>query len=361
MSTAPVPRREITRPLMLVLACAIVAPLVLSAAPPAPFEQAGGGLVGVTPLGSHAGEFCRNDRAVLFEDPTGVRILYDPGRTVDEGDPRLGEVHLMLLSHAHTDHIGDVRPNRASPGTCAAPASGGANANSNFVTIAAAKNAAVFVAGELPDFLARKIQAVRGSATPGCITAGLDNETVVPLSAPCTASLRAGGSRAVKRIGASGSVRVAVVPAVHSNGIAAQFLEAPGPLPGTTGYGGGESGFVLQFSTGLSVHMTGDSGMFGDMASIIERYYVPKLVIINMGDVATMGPDEAAFAITHLVRPTTVMPFHANEQSTSGGVVQAGTRVQWFADRVRPYAGVVLPLSGITFQFDQDGRCVGCR
>jgi hypothetical protein len=38
-------------------------------------------LVKVTPLGSHSGELCRNDRALLFEDPTGVRILYDPGPT----------------------------------------------------------------------------------------------------------------------------------------------------------------------------------------------------------------------------------------------------------------------------------------
>src|SRR5207245_11342529 len=68
------------------------------------------GRVKVTPFGSHSGELCRNDRALLFEDPTGVRILYDPGRTVDETDGRLGEVHVMLLSHAHNDHIGDVRP-----------------------------------------------------------------------------------------------------------------------------------------------------------------------------------------------------------------------------------------------------------
>src|SRR3989475_12302856 len=94
------------------------------------------GLVKVTPFGSHSGELCRNDRALLFEDPTGVRILYDPGRTVDETDSRLGEVHVMLLSHAHNDHIGDVRPNYSAPGTCAAPATGAANANSNFASIA---------------------------------------------------------------------------------------------------------------------------------------------------------------------------------------------------------------------------------
>jgi hypothetical protein len=60
--------------------------------------------VKVTPLGSHTGELCQNDRALLFEDPTGVRILYDVGTAVaGGGDPRLGEVHVVLLSHAHGD------------------------------------------------------------------------------------------------------------------------------------------------------------------------------------------------------------------------------------------------------------------
>src|SRR5262245_36472097 len=136
-------------------------------------QAQGTDLVRITPLGSHSGELCRNDRALLFEDPSGVRILYDPGRTVDEGDPRLGDVHVMLLSHAHTDHIGDTRPNRGAPGTCAAPAAGPANANSNFVDIASLKNAAVIAPGELSDFLGRKIQGVRGSATAACNAVGL--------------------------------------------------------------------------------------------------------------------------------------------------------------------------------------------
>jgi hypothetical protein len=35
--------------------------------------------VKVTPLGSHDGEFCRLDRAMIFEDPDSTRILYDAG------------------------------------------------------------------------------------------------------------------------------------------------------------------------------------------------------------------------------------------------------------------------------------------
>jgi hypothetical protein len=76
--------------------------------------------VTITPLGAQAGEFCVGDRALLFEDPTGVRVLIAPGRTVglDMGgavnvrgsaDPRLnGAVHVLLIDHPHVDHIGDV-------------------------------------------------------------------------------------------------------------------------------------------------------------------------------------------------------------------------------------------------------------
>jgi len=345
---------------MKALAHALVFVLLLVAAASRPAAQ-GSGLVKITPLGSHAGELCRNDRAMVFEDPTGVRILYDPGRTVDETDPRLGDVHVMLLSHAHTDHLGDARPNRSAPGTCAAPAAGPANPDSNFVSIAAAKNAAVIAPGELADFLGRKIQNLRGSPTAACNAGGLDSIFDVPLAAPCTATLRPGGSRKARRGGASTpGVRIAVVQAVHSNGINAQFIETPGVAGGLSGYGGSEGGFVLTFTNGLVAYLTGDTGMFGDMNTIIAQYYKPTLVVLNMSDTATLGPEEAVFVIKTLVRPKTVMPSHVNEQATAGGAIRAGTRVEYFNLFVRDYADVVVPLSDVTRTFDGSGRCVGC-
>jgi L-ascorbate metabolism protein UlaG (beta-lactamase superfamily) len=338
----------------------LTVPLVLLLGASHPRAQNTNALVKITPLGSHSGELCRNDRALLFEDPAGVRILYDPGRTVDEGDPRLGDVHVMLLSHVHTDHIGDTRPNRSNPGTCASPASGGANANSNFVTIAAAKNSAVFVAGEMSDFLARKIQDVRGVAPAGCPTIGLENETDVPMAGPCTATLRPGGSRVAVRIGSPGLVRIATVPAFHSNGINAAFVDAPGQAPGTAGYGGGESGYVITFTNGLVVYLTGDSGMFGDMSTIIQRYYKPTLMVINVSDTATFGAHEAAFVVRELVKPVTVMPSHVNEAATSGGRLAGTSRTARFVSAVGNDAAVVLPLSDVTRSFDGQGRCIGC-
>src|SRR6267154_5088106 len=63
--------------------------------------------VKITPIGSHPGEMCANDRAIVFEDPTGVRFLYDPAHNVTGGDDqRLGAIHLVLLTHMHGDHVG---------------------------------------------------------------------------------------------------------------------------------------------------------------------------------------------------------------------------------------------------------------
>ena len=53
--------------------------------------------VKVTPLGSIDGEFCLLDRAMVFEDPDGTRILYDAGITVrGPDDPRLGKIDGVL-------------------------------------------------------------------------------------------------------------------------------------------------------------------------------------------------------------------------------------------------------------------------
>src|SRR3954470_2333599 len=96
--------------------------------------------VKLTPLGTHTGELCGRDRAIVFEDPTGVRILYDAGQSLTgANDPRLGDLHVVLLSHAHSDHIGDVKLTELDAGTCAQPKLVDAGPNSLTAEIIAAK------------------------------------------------------------------------------------------------------------------------------------------------------------------------------------------------------------------------------
>src|SRR5437868_10478757 len=78
--------------------------------------------VKVTSLGGIAGELCPQDRAMVFEDPNGTRVLYDPGRTVaGANDPRLGKIDIVLVTHTHGDHLGNAHNRAPNSGSCAQP------------------------------------------------------------------------------------------------------------------------------------------------------------------------------------------------------------------------------------------------
>src|SRR6201989_3053780 len=117
--------------------------------------------VKVTPLGGIDGEFCAQDRALIFEDPNGTRILYDPGRSVaGAGDPRLGKIDVVLVSHMHGDHLGDVHTKAPNAGSFGKPEiSGCLLPTSNAVEIALAKKSKIVTGSDMPAFFAAKLQA----------------------------------------------------------------------------------------------------------------------------------------------------------------------------------------------------------
>src|SRR5262245_53405312 len=122
--------------------------------------------VKITPIGLRTGDFCALDRALLFEDPTGVRILYDPGNTITSAtDPRLGDVHSILVTHAHGDHLGAVILNQnpdAANAVCAGNFPSIITPNSVTAEIAAAKNSAVFAKANLASFIGTQIGGLLG-------------------------------------------------------------------------------------------------------------------------------------------------------------------------------------------------------
>lgn len=159
----------------------------------------------ITPLGQKTGEFCRADRALLFEDPTGTTVLYDPGRTVaGAGDSRLpAGLDVVLLSSVHSDHIGvgklDQDPDDKDA-VCAGNPPLADTPNSNTAEIIAGfPDSKSFLGGEMRNFMRAKVAAEGGD------TAQVD-------------VLRHGGKRTI------GGVTIAVVTAHHSNGVPRQIL-----------------------------------------------------------------------------------------------------------------------------------------
>ncbi len=345
--------RNIIRDILALIAIVLLAPTVGLAQS-----------VKITPLGSHAGELCQNDRALLFEDPTGVRILYDVGTAVAGGtDPRLGDVHVVLLSHAHGDHIGDQKAAGMDAGSCARPQTVSAAPNSNTVEIAAAKNSALVVSNTMSAFLGKKIQNIKGVETPMCPTAGLTRETVLPRTSPCLANLQLGGKRIVKMTGQATGVQIALVQADHSNDAPRSLITEPEKTnlapDNLRAYVGHANGYVLSFTNGLKLYLSGDTAIMGDMKTIIAGYYQVNLAVMNMGANA-MQSEEAAFAVNELIRPNAVIPSHVNEAATSGGKVRPESKTKQFIDLVKGRP-VHVPLSGKTMEFDGNAKCIaGC-
>lgn len=129
---------------------------------------------------------------------------------------------------------------------------------------------------------------------------------------------------------------------------------------GITAYAGPPTGYVLAFSNGLVVYLSGDTGIKAEQQAVIRVHYGADLVVINIGDTFTTGPTEAAHVVNERTEPRAVIASHANEAATRDGKVVAGKRTATFieASRMPGY----VPLSGVTMRFDADGACVtGCR
>jgi L-ascorbate metabolism protein UlaG (beta-lactamase superfamily) len=297
-------------------------------------------VVKVTPLGGTEGEFCPQDRALVFEDPNGTRILYDPGRTVaGADDPRLGRIDIILVSHMHGDHVGNAHNKAPNSGSCDKPdTSVSAMPNSNAVNIALAKKSKIVTGSEMPPFFAAKLKANGGDPANSILT-------------------RFGGSVTV------GGVRIATVAALHSNGLDPDYIG--GELgkamkeAGIAGDVGLATGYILRFSNGLVAYLSGDTGITADQGPVVRGHYGAKLAVMNIGDGFTTGPAEAAYVMNDLVMPASVIASHANEVGTVKGKVRPGSKTEAFVKAVK--VPVHVPLSGRTMEFDGAGKCTaGC-
>jgi len=73
-------------------------------------------------------------------------------------------------------------------------------------------------------------------------------------------------------------------------------------------YAGVATGYVIKFEDGLTLYYAGDTAVFGDMKLIGEIYH-PTIAFLPIGDLYTMGPEQAAVACD-LLGVKQVVPMH---------------------------------------------------
>jgi len=317
--------------------------------------------VKVTPVGSHPGELCANDRAMVFEDPTGVRLLYDPAHNVTGGDDtRLGTIHAVLLSHVHGDHVGDQKLQAPGAGSCAN--SGRVPApNSTTAEVAAAKTAALIMTRAIGGLVGTKVQGILGSEPIG-FCPQTDGVTTVPVATVCASQTDLGGVFIAKAAGAARGVEITIVYASHVNNappaLLSQAQREHMRANGSILEYGPATGFVVKFTNGLTAYLTGDTGIHAEMKTVVNEYHRANLAVLNLG--ANAGAYvSGAHAMNELVRPTSVIITHPNEPATDGGRLRPLSRTARVIEQMT--SATHLAISGRTMEFDGGGKCVaGC-
>jgi L-ascorbate metabolism protein UlaG (beta-lactamase superfamily) len=318
--------------------------------------------VKITPIGSHPGELCANDRAMLLEDPTGVRLLYDPAQNVTGGDdPRLGTIHAVLLSHVHGDHIGDMKLKAEGAGTCAnserVPAP-----NSTTAEVVAAKSAAMVMTRAISGLVGAKVQSLRpGEPIEFCPQT--NGVTTVPVASICASQTDLGGVFIAKTAAAAQGVEITIVYASHVNNAPPALLsETQRELIKSSGNFlefGPATGFVVKFTNGLTAYLSGDTGIHSEMRTVINEYHKANLAVLNLGPNPGIFVS-GAYAMNELVKPQSIILTHPNEPVTEGGKPRPASRTASLMKQLKPPA--YLALSGRTIEFDGTGKCTaGCN
>jgi L-ascorbate metabolism protein UlaG (beta-lactamase superfamily) len=203
--------------------------------------------------------------AVRITSPGGKVIVLDPYLSKNPKTPdawknpaALGKVDLVLVTHAHGDHLGDA------------------------VAIVKANNAPLWASQGLAAAL----------AALGELPGNLSN--------------RMGQGGSITPFGANG-VKIIMTHAEHNSELA---WENPATKKVEVHFGGEPCGFIVQMENGLKIYHMGDTGLFSDM-KFIGEYYKPDIVLIPIGGGQfVMDPVDAAYAVREWLKPRYAIPMH---------------------------------------------------
>jgi L-ascorbate metabolism protein UlaG (beta-lactamase superfamily) len=223
-------------------------------------------VAGVAPLRAQTGKIevlWLGQSATRITTLSGKVIVIDPFLTQNPKTPpqyknldALGKVDLILVTHAHGDHLGDgvelAKKNKA-------PLWGPAGLDQSLQTL--------------------------GLLTPDLAPRMNKGGTITPLGP---------------------DIKITMVHAEHSSEL---VWRNPATGKDETLVGGEPGGFIIEFENGFKLYHMGDTALFGDMKFIAE-YYKPDLIMIPIGGHFVMSPKDAAYATNQYLKPKFAIPIH---------------------------------------------------
>ena len=227
-----------------------------------------------------------------IKTPGGKVIVIDPWLSGGPKTPApyktdlsaLGKVDLLLVTHAHVDHLGD------------APA------------IAKLNNTKLYGPADMVTPL------ITLGVLPGELTHRF-NKTGHVLPLP--------------------GIKVTAVKAEHSNLL---VWKNPATDKLESHPAGEAMGYIIQLENGFKIWHMGDTGLFGDM-QFISEHYKPDLVLIPIGGNFTMDPADAAFAMRTWVKSKSVIAMHYGSNPLTKGTFAE------FAEAMKGSATRVVPIT----------------
>ena len=135
-------------------------------------------------------------------------------------------------------------------------------------------------------------------------------------------------------------IKVTMVRADHSSTVA--YTDPNTKMTSLTP-GGEAVGYVIQLENGLRILHAGDTALYGDM-ELFGKRYKPDVAMLPIGDLFTMGPEDAAEA-TRMWGVKTVLPMHYGTFPLLTGTVDA------FKASLDPQVTLKAPAPGDTVEF----------
>ncbi len=206
--------------------------------------------------------------AFKITSTSGKVIVIDPYLTANPKTPErfkklenLGKVDLILVTHGHVDHYLD------------APALARMNGAPLWAPAGLAQSMQTL--GILPVAQANRMN--KGATIQPFIKDGKDG------------------------------LKITMVHAEHSSEL---VWHNPATDKDETHVGGEPCGFIIEFENGFKIWHMGDTGLFGDMRMLAERYKPDLLLIPIGGGQFVMNPGDAAFATREWIKPKAAIPIH---------------------------------------------------